>query len=71
MEIIDFQNKRWHVKYRVRDDGITAEALNWFKWYRGASMVLKKDGILLFVDEITDADFEEFPYKKDEKILDK
>jgi len=70
MDIIDFQDKRWQVKHRVRDEGITSEGLEWFKWYKGATMVLKKDGVLLFVDEIVDAEFEDFPYKKDEKTLD-
>ncbi|MHA1989290.1 MAG: hypothetical protein ACW98D_21940 [Promethearchaeota archaeon] len=48
MELLDFQDKRWIVK-----------KLEWFKWYKQADMVLKKNGLLYFVEEIKDIEFEE------------
>ena len=59
MEILNFQDKKWIVKYKTKDEGFTADKIEWFKLYRGADMVLKKDGILFFVEEIVDATFEE------------
>lgn len=59
MEILNFQDKKWIVKHKVPDTGITPEKLEWYKWYRGADIVLKKDGILFFAEEIPEINFEE------------
>ena len=59
MEIIDFQNKRWLVKYKVIDNGFSPEKLDWYKWYKRADQVLRRDGKLFFVEEIPDIKFEE------------
>jgi len=63
MEIIDFQDKRFLVKYKCKDDGITAEGIEWYKWYRGAELVLKRNGTLFFVEEIPEINFEEISKK--------
>jgi len=59
MEIISFQDKKWIVKLKAKDEGFSAEKIEWFKSYRHADMVLKKDGFLFFVEEINDIPFEE------------
>jgi hypothetical protein len=59
MELLDFQDKRWIVKMKTPDMGISSEKLEWFKWYKQADMVLKKNGLLYFVEEIKDIEFEE------------
>ena len=66
MEIIDFQDKRFLVKHKCKDEGMSPEALEWVKWYRGAELVLKRNGILFFVEEIPEVEFEDIP----EKMLD-
>jgi len=59
MEIIDFQDKRFLVKYKCKDEGVSAEKIEWYKWYRSADMVLKRNGTLFFVEEIPEIKFEE------------
>jgi hypothetical protein len=59
MEIINFQDKRWLIKYKCKDEGISPDKLEWYKWYKGAELVLKKEGILFFAEEIPEINFEE------------
>jgi len=59
MEILNFQDKRWLIKYKAKDDGFNVERINLTKEYRGAEMVLKKDGILYFIQEISELQFED------------
>jgi len=59
VEIIEFQDKRWQVKRKMPDEAISADVLELIKKHRNASVVLKRDGVLYFVDEISIATFEE------------
>jgi len=59
MEFLSFQDKRWVVKMKTPDTGFSADKLDWFRWYKQADLVLKKDGLLYFVEEIQDIEFEE------------
>ena len=59
MEFLDFRDKRWIVKMKTPDVGFSAEKLEWFKWYKQADAVLRKNGLLYFVEEIKDIEFEE------------
>ncbi len=61
MEIVNLQDKRWVVKHTTPDDGVLPEKIEWYKWYRQADMVLKKDGILYFVEEMPEIEFEDIP----------
>ena len=58
-EILNFQNKKYVIKLKTPDTGFSTEKLAWFKEYRQADTVLKRDGLLYFVDEMIDIDFEE------------
>ena len=31
MEILNFQDKKWIVKYKTKDEGFTADKIEWFK----------------------------------------
>ena len=64
MEFLDFRNKRWVVKMKTSDVGISTNKLEWFKWYKQADLVLKKNGLLYFVEEIKDIEFEEILEKQ-------
>jgi hypothetical protein len=59
MELLNFQDKRWVVKMKTPDTGFSPEKLEWFKWYKQSDLVLKKDGLLYFVEEIQEINFEE------------
>jgi hypothetical protein len=59
VEILNFQNKKYIIKMTTPDTGFSANELGWFKWYKQADTVLKKDGLLYFADEIVDIEFEE------------
>ncbi len=59
MEFLDFRDKRWIVKLKTPAVGFSAEKLEWFKWYKQADLILKKNGLLYFVEEIKDIEFEE------------
>lgn len=63
IEIIDFQNDKWVVKHKTPDKGYSPEMLQLIKEYRRADMVLKKSGILIFVEKCPDTKFEEIPDK--------
>ncbi len=73
MEIIDFthneEDKRWVVKHKCRDEEITAEHITLMKEYRRADLVLKKDGILIFVEEIPIAEFEDIKEVANEQTV--
>ena len=59
MEFLNFQNKRWNVKLKIPDTGLLSDKLEWFKWYRQADIILKKEGLLYFVEEIPEIEFKE------------
>lgn len=59
MEIINFQDKKCVVKLKVKDEGVSANRLEWFKWYSNSDLVLKKDGTLFFCEEMVDVQFED------------
>lgn len=63
LNIIEFQDKKWLVKMEAHDIAMSKERLDWFKWYKGADMVLKNKGMLYFVEEIPDTEFEEINEK--------
>lgn len=59
MEILNLQDKRWVVKHKTPDTGMSPEKLEWYKWYRQADLVLKKNGIFYFVEEMPEIEFED------------
>lgn len=59
MEMIQFQDKKWIIKMKCKDDEESSELLDWFKFYHRADMILKKDNMLFFVEEIPEIKFEE------------
>ena len=59
MEILNFQEKKYVIKHKTPDTGFSTEKIGWFKWYKQADTVLKKDGLLYFADEMVDIEFEE------------
>lgn len=69
MEIIDFKHdekdKRWLVKHKRPDEEVTADLIDFFKWYHRADLVLKKNGILIFVEEMPEAEFEDIVEKEE------
>ena len=58
MEIIAFQDKKYVVKLKTADVGFPAEKLEWYKFYKDADTVLKKDGLLYFVDTMEEIQVE-------------
>jgi hypothetical protein len=61
MEIIDFQDKRWLVKYKTMDSDFDIEKIELFKVLKLADLVLKKDSYLFFVEEIPELQFIDIP----------
>lgn len=59
MEFVNVQNKRYVVKYKAPDTGYSPEKLSWIKWYRQSDLVLKKNDVLYFVEEMPEIKFEE------------
>ena len=59
MELLDFRDKKWIVKMKTSDKGFSVKKLEWFKWYKQADAVLRRNGLLYFVEEIKDIEFEE------------
>lgn len=56
-KIINFNNKKWLIKYET-DEPLTEEKIKWFKWYKGADIVLRNKNTFYFVQEIIDANYE-------------
>lgn len=56
-EIINFQGKRWIVKYKI-NESLTDNQIKWFKWYKGADVVLRNKEGYFFVQEIEDVIYE-------------
>ena len=61
MEIVNLQDKRWVVKHKTPDVGVSPAKMEWYKWYRQADLVLKKNGTLYFVEEMPEIEFEDIP----------
>jgi len=59
LEIINLKDKKYVVRLKTPDIGYSASHLQWFKEYRNSDTVLKKDGLLYFVDQMIDIDFED------------
>jgi len=59
LEIINLKDQRYVVRLKTPDIGYSASHLQWFKEYRNADTVLKKDGVLYFVDTIEEIQFED------------
>lgn len=59
MKLIHFQNEVYIIKKEMKDNNITSEELNWFKWYSNSDVVLKKNGILFFCQHAPCIEFED------------
>ena len=59
MEFLDFRDKRWIIKLKTPDKEFSVKKLEWFKWYKQADAVLRKNGLLYFVEEMPEINFEE------------
>ena len=57
MDLLQFKDKRYVIKYKVQDVNFTPDKIDWLKWYKEADQVLRKNGILYFVQEIIDIEF--------------
>lgn len=53
------QINKYVVKYECPDVDMDADAIAFLKWYRRADLVLKKNGILFFVEQLPETKFED------------
>jgi hypothetical protein len=59
VEIITFNDTKYVVKLKTADTGFSANLLTWFKEYKQADTILKKNGLLYFCDTIQDIEFQD------------
>jgi len=59
LEIINFNNKKYIIKDIIKEELINTDNIEIIKLTRMSNLILKKDGLMYFVEEIIDIDFED------------